>query len=219
MHLRPGNLALAAVGLIGIAALGKASVILNVQSVSDAAGSTGDTLEVTLTNTGTAITVGGFSFGLSVGTSNLSFTAVTTGTTTATYIFNGQSLFGPDISVQPPNLPGQSLKAEDLAEVSATVVGSGATVGLGHITFNLAAATPAGGIPLNFIALDDSLADQLGSPIAFSTGTGTVTVTGSASIPEPATFVLVGAALAGLIVRWHGFRRRGFAVSKSANTR
>jgi len=210
---------LAAVGFMGMVALGHASVIMNLQPVSDAAGSTGDTFDVTLTNTGPgAITIGGFSFGLSVGTSNLSFTGVSTATTIALYVFDAQSLFGPDISVQPPDLPGQALEAEDISVVplSGSTIGSGVTEGLGHVTFNLSAATPPGGIQLSFVGADDSLSDPDGEPIDFSTGSGTVTVTGAASIPEPATFGFVGVVLAGLLVCTGGRMRLSHPSCKNA---
>jgi hypothetical protein len=197
-----------AIGFMAAAALGRASLIMNVQPVTYAAGSTGDTLDVTLTNTGpSGVAIAGFSFGLSVGTSNLSFTGVSAFPTTAVYIFSGQSLFGPtDISVQPPNLPGQTLEAEDVASISASTIASGTTLGLGHVTFNLGAATPPGGILLSFIAVDDSLSDAAGIPIAFSTVNGSVTV-GTAPVPEPATSAFVCTALIGLGA-FHLFRRR-----------
>ena len=60
------------------------------------AGSSNDSFDVVLQNTGpSAVTVAGFSFGLT-SSSNVTFTDVTTATA-MTYIFNGNSLFGPDI--------------------------------------------------------------------------------------------------------------------------
>jgi hypothetical protein len=193
---------LAAAGLILAAPGHAASLIMNVQSVTAAADTTGDVFNVTLTNTGASVDISGFSFGLQVGTANLSFTAVNTSTTLAPYIFAGNSAFGPDISVQPPNLPGQNLEAQDIANApgSFTVVGTGATVGLGHVVFNLSPSTPAGPILVSFIPADDSLSDQNGNSITgFSVVNGTVTVTGTAPIPEPATTAIVGIFLAALL--------------------
>jgi len=205
---------LGVVGFMGMAAIGHASVIMNLQPVSAAAGSTGNTFDVTLTNTGPgAITIGGFSFGLSVGTSDLSFTGVSTATTASPYVFDAESLFGPDISIQPPNLPGQELEAEDIfaGPLGGSVIGSGVTEGLGHVTFNLAPATPPGGIQINFIGADDSLSDPDGESIAFSTAGGAVTVTGSASVPEPATFGFLGMAFAVILVSRAGRKRRTYS--------
>ncbi len=203
-------LGIAALGFIAMAAPGRASLIMTVQPVSYAAGTTGDVLDVTLANTNpSAVTIAGFSFGLSVGTSNLSFTGVNTGTTTAPYIFDGQSLFGPDISVQPPNLPGQTIEGQDVYAVplGGSTLGSGAVLGLGHISFNLAAGTPPGGIPLSFIPADDSLIDPLGNAIAFSAESGVVTVTNGAPVPEPATYAFAGIALMVLAGVSHRYRR------------
>ncbi len=218
MVINPGTLKrycpilLAFLGVAGIAPLGRASLLMNIQPVSDAAGTTGDTLDVTLTNTGpSSVTIAGFTFGIGVGTSNLTFTGVTDGTTTATYIFSGNSLFGPDISQQPPNLPGQTLEASDLWASIGTgaTVGTGATAGLGHVTFNLAAATPSGPISVNFIPADDSLSDAAGAALAFTANNGTVTVTrGGTSTPEPGTFAFAAVALVAL--GWgRRFRRAG----------
>ena len=59
-------------------------LVMSVQNTSYTAGTSNDTLEVTLTNNGTSpITIGGFSFGISVGTTNLSFTSGNISTATA----------------------------------------------------------------------------------------------------------------------------------------
>src|SRR4051812_3513473 len=74
-------------------------LIISVQSVTANAGSFGNALDVTLTNTGPPVsTIGAFSFEISTGNPNITFTDATTGTTQATYIFSGFSLFGPSIS-------------------------------------------------------------------------------------------------------------------------
>ncbi len=188
-----------AIGFVAAAAAGRAEVLINLQPVSAAAGSTGNTYDVTLKNTGPAsVVIGGFSFGLSAGTSDITFTGVTTGTTTATYIFEGDSLFGPDISLDPA---GQTMSAEDIFDTpgSGSTVGSGATVGLGLITFDVSAAASLGGIPVSFIPGDDSLSDEMGNPIAFSAEDSSITVTsGTTPTPEPATSGFVCMAFLGL---------------------
>jgi len=191
-----------AIGFMASAALAHADLVINLQPVSDAAGSTGDTFDVTLTNTGPgSVIIAGFSFGLSVGTTDLTFTDVTTGTTEP-YVFGADSLFGPDISVQPANLPGQTLEAEDisLAPGGGSTIGSGVTVGLGEVTFNLSAGASSVGIPISFIEADDSLTDADGEAIAFSAVSGSIAVTGgTTATPEPVTFGFLCAALIGLV--------------------
>src|SRR5437879_3424530 len=124
------------------------NVVMTVQTVSNNAGTNNAILEVSLTNNGPgAITIGGFSFGISVGTTNLTFTGGSNGTTTAPYIFGSSGVLG-SLVVQPPTLPGQTLYAEDIFSVigSGTTINAGATVGLGHVVFNLNPATPTGPI-------------------------------------------------------------------------
>jgi hypothetical protein len=171
--------------------------MFSLDPVTDAAGTTGDTFDVLLTNTGPgAIDVATFSFGLSVATTKLTFEDVSISTVTAPYIFAGNSLFGPDIVSPFPYTPGQTIGGEDLngGVAGFTAVAAGATDGLGLVTFNLAAGTPPGPIAVSFISADDSLFDPAGSPIAFSVTGGTVTVPGS-SAPEPASAILAGIAL------------------------
>ncbi len=188
---------LAAAGWILAAPLCHASLIIAVQSVTGAAGTTGDKLQVTLSNTGASQIIGGFSFGLSVGTTNLTFTAVDDSTTDA-YIFGTDSLFGPDISVQPPNLPGQTLEAEDIDSAGSVTVAAGATVGLGDVIFSLSSLAPPGPIAVSQILALDSLSDQNGDSLAFTTSNGTVTIPGTV-VPEPAPGPLMGIALLALV--------------------
>src|SRR5450631_1810049 len=83
--------------LLSLAAPARADIILSVQSVAGAPGSSGN-FDVLLTNTGPSIqNIAGFAFELSTADTNITFTDVTTSTTTASYIFAGDSLFGPDI--------------------------------------------------------------------------------------------------------------------------
>jgi hypothetical protein len=199
-------LVLCAVSFLGLAGIGHADLIMNVQSVIDAAGSTGDTLDVTMTNTDPfAITnLYSFDFGLSgPGTFNLIFTGAST-TTLATYIFSGNSQFAPDIARS--MLPNQAVFVGDnVLLLIGGSIGAGATVGLAHITFNLSPTAPPGPIPLTVFKDLDSLLRLDDSPVPFSVVNGTVTVT--SATPEPATSVLVGVALAGLLGAIRHFRR------------
>jgi hypothetical protein len=191
-----------ALAALGVASVSQAATILTVQSGTYGAGTNGNTLDVTLTNTGPAsVDVAGFSFGVLVGTSNVTFTSLNLATASP-YIFAGNSLFGPDITVQPPFLPGQALNASDLHDTSFSTLASGVTVGLGRILFNLAPGTPAGPIAVSLDFNATSLSDPTGSPIALQMVGGTITVS-PAAVPEPSSILMVGGAIAiGL------FRRR-----------
>jgi hypothetical protein len=187
---------LAAGMLLFAAAPAQAALILAVQSVSAAAGSTGNAFDVTLQNTGpSAVTIGGDSFGLMVGSPNITFTSATTATTLAPYIFDGQSLFGPTISFTPP---GQTIQAADLFATfgSGVSVGAGVTVGLGHVFFNVAPGTTPGPYTVTVLPFPTTgLTDPNGNNIPINTlSNGTITVTPgtTAAVPEPATLLLAG---------------------------
>jgi hypothetical protein len=156
-------------------------LVISVQNTSYTAGTNNDTVEITLTNTGSIpISVGGFSFGISVGTTNLSFTGANISTTTAPYIFAASGLFSPNISVSPPNLPGQALNAEDIFSVPASgaTIGAGVTVALGKVLFNIDPMTPTSMIPVSVGTTPSSISDLNGSSVPFSATNGTVNVTG-----------------------------------------
>jgi hypothetical protein len=177
-----------------------AGFVFTVESVTAASGSTNDTFDVTLKNTGsTAVTIGAFAFEITAG-SGVTFTAVDIYTTTVPYIFAGDSGFGPDISNQPPNLPGNTLAALDfsLSGVGFSLA-AGATIGLGDVHFNVA-PTASGPVAISFLGYPDTnLSDTQGHNISLTGSTltgGTVTVTPS-SVPEPYSLVLLATALIG----------------------
>jgi hypothetical protein len=190
-------------------ATGRASIIISVQSVSAAAGSTGNALEVTLQNTGPSdVTVGGFSFEIMAATADINFTSATTGTTTATYIFDGNSSFGPNIETS----TGQTLDASDsFATIGmGATIGAGDTVGLGHVLFDVAGTAAPGPIT---VTLSGPPATSLATPAPSSDIPiddligGTITVTGSvAAVPEPST--LAGAATGVILALGCAWRRR-----------
>ncbi len=126
-----GSRIVALYAVLLIPAASWSDAVISVSSATVTAGSNGNTIEVDLANTGpSAVNIGSFSFGVSVGTNDFTFTNITTATAIAPYIFSGQSLFGPDIT---NNAGPQFIEAFDISSVpgSGTTVGAGATVGLG----------------------------------------------------------------------------------------
>src|SRR5438094_451649 len=79
-------------------ATARASLVVSVQSVIATAGSLANGIDVELSNSGpSALTISGFSFGISIANSDISFTDANI-STAAPYIFGADSLFGPDLT-------------------------------------------------------------------------------------------------------------------------
>lgn len=185
--------------------LARASLIIGVQNVGANSPSSADALDVTLTNTGPgSVTLGGFSFGVSVTDPAITFTSATFATVIAPYIFAGQSLFGPTIST---SVPGQTLDASDLG-VTGAPIAAGATVGLGHVFFSVAAGDTAGPKTVTLAASPTTgLFDVAGANVAFSGLNGTITITASSSrVPEPSTILLMLTGITSLALA-HRHRR------------
>jgi hypothetical protein len=163
----------------------RANVILTIQSLTANSNTTGNFLDVILTNTGpSSVSIDGFFFGFQTADTNISFTDVTTNTALG-YIFAGNSLFGPDLTGP---ISGQSVNTGDLASGAAATVGSGSTVGLGHVFFNVAAGDVPGVHAVTFVPASTSLSDAAGAPVTINTLVdGAITV--SSTVPEP-SFVM-----------------------------
>lgn len=166
-----------------------AALIVSFGSSIAAAGSN-QFVDVLLHNTGSAVTVDVFSFDFSTSSPYITFTEATTSTTTAPYIFAGNSLFGPIVSTTPPP-NGQTVIASDLAVCCGTVVGPNSTFALGEVEFQTAAGAPSGSAILVLNASGTSLSDSSGNLIPITTLTnGSITVTASA-VPEPSTLSML----------------------------
>lgn len=184
---------LACLGLCLMAALpAHGGVIIAASSVTVGAGTTGDSFDVLLTNTGpSAITVGSFSFNISTADTDISFTDVTTGTLAAPYIFVSSSLFGPDLTG--PN-SGQTFTSfpSDVSFPADVSIGASSTVGLGHVLFDVAGGAMPGTFAVTLV--QDSSVTNLSNAngnIPINTFTdGDITI----STPEPATVPLAGLA-------------------------
>lgn len=188
----------------------QAILMITVESVTANRGSSGDSLDVILQNLGPLpVNIASFSFGLSTSSAHVTFTAATTGTTTAPYIFDGLSFFGPTISTTPP---GQSLQASDLfSGAGGSAIGAGVTVGLGHVLFNVDSSAPGGPIPVTLASFPQtSLADQNNANVPVTTlASGTITVPGGSTAPEPSTLLL--SALGGTLLLARFMRERPHA--------
>jgi len=185
-------------GLIGTCLLttgvARADIVVTVQSVTASPGDNGDPLEVDLLNTGpSAVDIAGFTFGISTANPEINFTGATTATG-APYIFAGDSLFGPEIATS----IGQTLIASDLFAVvnSGVMVGSGNTVALGLVLFDVSTSAVSGTVPVPFVPIATSLSDPAGTaiPIARSSS-GEITISGTV-IPEPSLLLpIIGVLL------------------------
>lgn len=192
----------------------RADLIIAVSSKVADIGSTGNTLEVDLTNTGISdVTVGAFSFGISTITPNIDFTEATSNTT-APYLFAGDSgdllLFGLT-HIDTSN--GQSLQANDFSFSGlGDLVAGGTTVGLGEVSFDVSSAALPGPYTVTLAAFPTtSLADASvpANNLPFTGSNGTITlVSPLSSVPEPSTLLLFSTGLALLAARAMG-RRRG----------
>jgi hypothetical protein len=189
-------------------ASGHASLIFSVQSATAAAGSSGNSFDVQLSNSGpSAVTIAGFSFGILTANTNINFRDANI-STSAPYIFGSNSLFGPDLTGP---TSGQSLSTSDVFAIplAGSTVGAGITVGLGHILFDVSPSATAGVSPVTLAAFPvSSLSDPAGNNLVIqSFSPGQITITGT-GVPEPSTLatVLAGVALIlGQCARW---RRR-----------
>ena len=144
-------------------------------------------IEVLLQNTGSPVTVDAFTFDLTTSNPFISFTQANTSTVAATYIFAGNSSFGPIVSTTPPPA-GQTLIASDLAVCCGTLLATNSTFALGQVRFHVAANATSGTALLQFDSNGTTLADTNGNGIPItSLSTGQISITG-APVPEPSTF-------------------------------
>src|SRR5258708_26882152 len=138
---------LTALSLLFWGLLASSDLIISSSPSAAAPGSTSNSFDVDLTNTGpSTVTLAAFSFGLALSDPDITVTEANI-YTVQPYIFLGDSLFGPLISTT----AGSSLVASDVELTGLGVtVGSGATVGLGHVLFNVAPSAAIGSFNVEF---------------------------------------------------------------------
>jgi hypothetical protein len=196
-------LAALAIACLFVSTPAKADIVLSIEDVIGAPGSSG-TFDVLLTNTGlSSQNIAAFNFELTTADTNISFTDVTTDTTTATYIFP-DSFFGPDITTI---ASGQTVEAGDVdATFNGTDVAPGATYGLGSVSYSIAGGATNGEIAeIDFSPYPQtSLSDSDFNNVDFTAQSGTITVqTATSTVPEPGTAFPLAAAmlLAAFLIR------------------
>ena len=178
-----------------LSAPARAGLVVTVESVPASAGA----FDVIVTNTGSsAVTINSFSFEVNSTSSQVNFSDATTGTA-ATYIFDGNSAFGPTINTT----SGQSLQASDFTtDIAGTSLGGGASLGLGHVDFTVtgvlssAVTVTLSAFPIT--SLGGPPPDNANIPIT-TLQSGRISP-GSTTVPEPSS--LMCAALAIPIGAW-----------------
>jgi hypothetical protein len=181
--------------MVCLAASARAALVVNIGSVTASPGSIGSALDVTLANTGsTAVSnIGGFAFEIMAPSSSITFTADNT-STTSPYIFAGSSVFGPNASLQPPILPGQTLAALDITNLgSGVTLNANSSLGLGHVLFNVAPGAAPGPVTVTSLGFPvTNLSSTAGANITLgSLNSGVITIQGAgATVPEPSSLFL-----------------------------
>ena len=164
------------------------------------AGSNGNGFDVLLTNTsGPAVSIGSFFFEVLASSPDITLTDATTATATS-YIFGGDSLFGPDILA--PGSTASDLKASDLDVVGDISLASGATVTLGRVLFDASPTALAQNVMFTLAGFPGtSLADAALNNVPITTLSGEqFTITSQAAVPEPSTLLLLLGALSLILV-------------------
>jgi len=202
---RPGMLMAAALAVVFFSPAVRADFVFSLEpAITASAGSTGNTFDVLLTNTGpSAVTVGGFSWDITTADTDITFTNADTSSVTP-YLFTSDS-FDNDNSFPlfTNSLPGQEVAASDFSDASGDSVGAGATVGVGRVMFDIANGATTGPFPVTFQDLSgtNSLSDNNGGGLPFTTKDGAITITSATTtVPEPSHGGLIICALAGLAI-------------------
>lgn len=175
----------------------RAGMVITLQSVAAGLGTTGNSIEVTLQNIGAPVTIGAFNFTVTTSNTDITFTGADSNNTSASYIFLGDSF--DVINGFPVNTlsAGQTMDGVDLSNSGAgMLIGTGVTLGLGRILFDVSPTAFPGGVAVTLLTdtAHTSLADLNANNIAIDTfNNGQIQV---AAVPEPATALLLIAALA-----------------------
>jgi hypothetical protein len=174
----------------------RAGLILSIESTTVQANSTGNSFDVTLTNTGpTAIdNIIGFTFVIQASNSNISFVNAASSVTIDTadpYIFASNSFFGPWIGF---SSDPQTISATD-GGYGGRILAANTTVGLGHVFFNAGSAT--GVTMLSFLSgFPNTFVNASGHALDLTLNTGSIDVKAPfTATPEPSSLAMAGGAV------------------------
>ena len=203
-------LALAVLALAGAKA--EATLIVSAVPTSASIGSSGNGFDIVLTNTGmSSVDIGGFVVDISVASgSGVTFTGANI-STTLPYIFGMNGLFSPNIGVVSNG--GLSLNASDIfaTPLSGATIGSGVTVGLAHILFDVASNANPGVVTVTISPFPaTNLSNFLGNDVPIDTlSNGSITLIRGTTpvVPEPSAMVLAAGGLLAF-AGGAGWRRR-----------
>jgi hypothetical protein len=179
----------------------RADLVFGIAGGPATPGSSFNSFDVTLTNSGPSdVVIAGFSFEITTTSAYVNFSDVTVSTQSAPYIFGAYSEFGPDITIF---ASGNTVLAGDnyVTPFEGVTLATGQTLDLGHVVFTLDSTAPSTPIPINFSTdASTGVNDPNGIPFQDLSipGPGVLTIpVGGAAVPEPSSFVL---ALQGLLL-------------------
>lgn len=176
---------------LGLGTTAKADLIVTAETTSAYSGTTHNPFEFTLRNSGPDdVLISAFTIGFSISNPALSLTDLTYDTSLASYIFQGNSMFGPSLFTPPLATPVMFSDLYDIPGGSITLL-AGKTVGLGVLWFD--APIDRQIIQINFDSMMISFANDADpypeSQIQLVNGTLSI-------VPEPGTLSLLMAAAA-----------------------
>ena len=195
----------------GVAAPVQAGLLIGVVGGDAKPGTTSD-FGVTLTNTGTTsaadVLIAGFAFEITAAGNDVTFIA--TDDSIHPYIFEGYSLFSPDITLA-ISPDGHTISAADnyATPLDGITLAHGQSVWLGRVSFSLSPSTPIGQIPLAFTPDPTT---GVNDPDGIQYTVFLQTDAHIDVIPEPATITSLGIGVVGAIVSLK--RRRRLVCSK-----
>lgn len=181
---------------LGLGTTAKADLVVTAESTSAYTGTIDNPFEFTLKNSGPDdVIISAFTIGFSISNPALSLTDLTYDTSLASYIFQGNSMFGPSLFTPHLDTPVMFADLYAIPGGSITLL-AGKTVGLGVLWFD--APTDQQIIQINF----DSTLISFANDVDLYPDSQIQLVNGTLSIvPEPGTLslLLAAAALVGCV--------------------